>query len=198
MKMRGRLPCLQLVNLSSYVNNLQQINNIYNNSGKILDLILTDVPSYSISRSSDILCPEDPYHPALDISFTIDASTTLKLRRTSKLDFYKADYTVIRNYLDEFDWYSLLGDKDVDEMTRKFYDILYETIQRFVPQCKNRSGRYPVWFSRTLIRSLHKKDKLRRRLKVFKNPLDMIELDFLNADCKKLSRSCFNNYIEKI
>lgn len=54
------LLCQDLVDFT-YVNNLKQLNSVPNSKGKILDLVMSDVPSTSVSESNNLLSNVDPY-----------------------------------------------------------------------------------------------------------------------------------------
>lgn len=46
------------------INNYRQCNFITNSMNKILDLVIVDFPSCSVSRALDVLIKEDPLHPS--------------------------------------------------------------------------------------------------------------------------------------
>lgn len=63
----------------TYANNLRQCNTIKNHNDKVLDLVLTDLSPCTVKESCNVLCPIDPLHPALDISFKLVELDSLTL-----------------------------------------------------------------------------------------------------------------------
>lgn len=116
----------------------------------------------------------------------------------SRFNFFKADYVSIHKYLDSLNWESLLGERSVDEMVDVFSDILRDVMQKFVPKCKLKSTKYPVWYSTSLIRMLKIKNRIRYRYKMYKNPLDEIEFKYMRDSCKKMAKECYDNYIKSV
>lgn len=75
--------------------NFNQFNNVTNINGKILDLVLSNLPleSVKLRRLQYFKQPEDNYHPALQIDLNLDIQYVIE-RRIRKYNFRK----------DEIDW----------------------------------------------------------------------------------------------
>lgn len=66
----------------------------------------------------------------------------------------------------------------------------------FVPlNTKSCGGKYPIWYSRGLIKALREKYKIRIRYRKYKNPLDQLSLKTIKDRCDRLSLQCYNSYI---
>ena len=57
--------------------NLVRTNDILNKDQKALDLIFTNIPDSTILKSEEPLVPCDPYHPSLEIIFSLNVNTTV-------------------------------------------------------------------------------------------------------------------------
>lgn len=109
--------------------------------------------------------------------------------------------SVSYSYMDSIGWYKLFSYvDDVNTMLTIFYGVIRKTVKTFIPSAQPKSKSYPVWINRLLIRLLRKKNKLREWYKVFRNPLDKIEIQILRSDFKNLAKmnECYRNYINTI
>lgn len=143
---------------------LSQHMHVLNSNARILDLVLTtkNPNEINIRPSHDILSKIDNHHPPIDIHVHISRHNVL--RTDNNQIFYKfhaADYQAINARLSETDW-SFLDDVDVDMGVSRFYDILYEVIDTFIPKYTYRSSEYPPWFSHQLISLVREKSRLHR------------------------------------
>ncbi|KAG7306984.1 hypothetical protein JYU34_007107 [Plutella xylostella] len=186
------------------LNNFKQHNSILNNKGKILDLVLTNMAGCNVSKSFNELSKNDPLHPTLDIDIDFKVSDIVRLKsnqQKTKLNYHKGDYDSIQAFLDDIDWDTVFSEcNNVDDMVRVFYEKLNNAIQQHVPTVKSTSNikKYPVWFNKNLINLLKEKNKLRRKFKIFKNPLDELSLKLISKRCEKLSVQCYNEYTQHI
>lgn len=99
--------------------NLAQLNHIKNTYNGTLDLILTNKSIIKCKRIDGIV-KEDPYHPALSSSFDAKDIKSMRIKKRSKLDFYKANYQSINNDICSIDWHSLLGNLDVENAVNEY------------------------------------------------------------------------------
>lgn len=183
---------LDFINL----NHLKQYNLIENDSGRILDLVMADVPSCIVNKSSEVLSKVHPLHPPLHIVLPLVGKEQLIYKDHPRFNFYKADYAFINKYLAKCDWEELFTSaKDVNEMISKFYMFINETILNFVPVTKTKNKNFPFWFSRPLIKIYAEKEKVRKRFKKYRNPRDEIELNCLSARSEKVARLNYNDYV---
>lgn len=184
-----------------HMHKLSQLNGILNKSGRILDLVLTNVPACRVNAALNSLSTIDVHHPPIEILITASEDTRLPYNpQTIKTNYYKLDYTKICESLNDINW-ELLFEKmaDVNEMLRTFYDRLLHIIHMYEPSKPTfKYRKYPPWFNKGLIRALKEKEKIRSRFKVYKNPRDEIELKLLGKRCSKLATDSYNEYIRDI
>lgn len=181
------------------LNNLKQHNLIENESSRILDLVLTDVPFCTVARSQDEISNVHPLHPPLHITFPLVAKEQLNYNDSPKPSFHKADYVSLNAYLAKYNWKDVLEDSvDVNDMLNKFYFFVKEAINKFVPLLKPKKKHYPSWYSRSLIRILAEKENVRKRYKKYGNPRDEFELKLLCERSKRVAHSNYNDYVKRL
>ncbi|CAG4968590.1 unnamed protein product [Parnassius apollo] len=168
------------------LSDLSQFNPIPNNNNKILDLALSTSGNMTITNEKTLL-KQDKHHPALRIDFQDSNSFNykpLKVNESKRLNFYKCQYKTVKQRINNINWSDLLHGADVDEAVARFYDVIYEIINDCTPTVKNRSNKYPKWFSPGLRRCMREKNKY--HYKKYKNPRDYdtflsFELDVKNS-----------------
>ncbi|KAL0829565.1 hypothetical protein ABMA28_003076 [Loxostege sticticalis] len=163
----GMEPTPQLSNLNQYfvdftsVSNLNQFNKVLNSKDRLLDLVLTDLATCSVEEAVDILSTVDPLHPPISIVIPTHIEPHLRSNLIQKRNFYKANYTDINEYLSQIDWDDLLSvEADVNKMTDTFYEVIGETIAKYIPMQRPRHNKFPPWFSSDLIRRLREKENV--------------------------------------
>ena len=184
----------------THINKLVQLNNICNSSGKVLDLALSNLPFGIASAAQNPLSKIDPLHPPLEILLKAELDHRLPYNHDNvRQNYFKADYEKICRHISEMDWEMLLDNKvDVNEMLSIFYDRLQGIIKTHVPTRRTQRRKYPPWFDRNLIRTLKEKEKIRKRYKIYKNPMDGVELKLLGTRCSHLATVSYNKYIANI
>ncbi|VVC91696.1 unnamed protein product, partial [Leptidea sinapis] len=168
----------------SYMN-LEQSNYIFNENERILDLVLATLQN-STELPVDPLLKVVPHHPALEIFCHIQKLNPIPHIRTRKRNLCKAYYQTINTVVKQVEWKSLLSPLLCDEAVSVFYTEINNIVDTYVPLMKPKSHKYPIWFSRGLIRTLRRKQKLWGRWKTYKNPRDYQEFSLLRARVKML------------
>jgi len=107
----------------SYLN-IFQFNNILNNNGSILDLILSDVIDVSVNKSDYPLVPCDSYHPGLLISFPVTINKPIDYNLCT-YNFYNCNYSDINFTLASVNWCILFSNLCINEAVDIFYFIIY-------------------------------------------------------------------------
>lgn len=186
-------PLIDLINTYG----LKQHNSAVNKSDRILDLVLSNMPTCIVRPSHSILSKIDELHPPLDVDISFEEESKLPFNDKSfKLNFHKADFINIHKELQKCEWVQIFGnDKDVNVILSKFYNIIGAIIEKFVPKQKLKKSRYPPWFNCNLKHRLKEKYNLRRRFQKYKNPMDELELQLLDSRCTRLAIDCYNKYI---
>lgn len=161
-------------------NDLFQICNIPNKSNNVLDLIYTNIPEISLAEKADILLIPDSISDKAhnQIMCTIECQPiTFNSNSTGKpiFCFKKADYDAMNDSLNNIDFDELFNNCDINEMVDKFYNILYDLYEEFVPKSSIRSSNNPMWFDKKLINL--KNIRNRQYKKLCKNRLKDINAD---------------------
>lgn len=185
----------------THMHKFAQLNSITNVSGRILDLVLTNLPSVGVTAAPNPLSIVDSLHPPIEILLKANIDQRLPYNpQNTKPNFFKLDYENICKVLNEVNWNKIFeGVSDVNEMLRIFYDKIMNVIQLHGPsKPSSRRKKYPPWFDKNLIRALREKEKIRNRHKIYKNPMDKIEFNLLSKRCANMATCCYNNYIKNI
>lgn len=183
----------------SHINNLLQLNNIKNKSGRILDLVLTNLTCGTVCSASNPLSIIDSFHPPIDIHFKSYSDARLPYNRNKRINFYKLDYDIINAYLNEINWSILFNDtRDANDMLSIFYDKIKIGIEMQDPPTTHKHKSHPPWFDKNLIRTLREKERIRRRYRIYKNPMDELALKLLSKRCSVMAISCYNKYVSNL
>ncbi|KAF9810643.1 hypothetical protein SFRURICE_021096 [Spodoptera frugiperda] len=174
---------------------LSQHNLITNTNDRILDLCFSTTPLL-VSKSDDPLLLEDSHHPALVITATEIFLTPLKEMYIPRRNYYKGDYEELNKYFNMIDWDDKLAVESVDTAVNVFYAEVKLGVERFIPLVKKpKNPKYPVWYSRALIKIIREKIKLHRKWKKYGNPRDYYEFALLRSRQHELEASSFKSYI---
>lgn len=180
----------------THTNKLFQLNNVTNKSGRILDLVLTNLTSGNVYSALNPLSIIDPLHPPIEVNLKAYKDTSLPYNNNKRRNFYKLNYEAICKNLNEIDWYLLFdGIHDVNDMLSIFYDIIENIIEMQDPPSTRKHKRHPPWFDKNLIRTLREKERVRQRYRTYKNPMDELELKLLSKRCSVMAASCYNKYV---
>lgn len=179
--------------------NLHQGNRTPNEKGRYLDLVLSSDNSLTVTEA-DTLSLKDGHHPALEFELPSLCNTpkNLKLNNKKRLNFARCDYDSIRHDLELLDWHNLLSSSDVDECVNIFYEQLFVIINKYTPLTAMRSNKYPVWYSKPLIKCNEEKNRYHKLYKKFNNPRDYDVFTLLRARAKKMIDHCYKNYVASI
>ncbi|CAK1580182.1 unnamed protein product [Parnassius mnemosyne] len=160
-----------LISCCSFIG-LSQYNTLLNSSKNTLDLIFSSFP-IKVQKSEFVLVIEDVYHPALYISATDILVPSRRPSLRTKYQFKRADYRSMNDLLLKQDWAFITRETSLDRVTDKFYSIINELIEKFVPKIRCSSNySYLIWYSRALINLIKEKSKLHSSWKKHKNPID--------------------------
>lgn len=175
---------------------LYQFNTFKNQKGRILDLFLSPNQEWVCSEPSTTLSRRHGHHPPL--LFTLANSRLKKsipAASNVRPNFNKCNYNEIETVLQTIDWLKEFELKNASESVNYFYEVIYDLIDKNVPNKKAKSSHYPKWFSNPLIKTLTKKQKVWKRWKVYKNLSDYREFSLLRARAKKLLSDSLQSFI---
>lgn len=179
------------------LNNLHQCNYIANSKNHILDLVMTNSPnSVNVREASVPLIHLDLHHPALEIQvIQPKINNMLRGNRSPRLDFHRSDFDKINQELKDVNWSSIwLECRDVDQMVTNLYETIFCIIGKHTPCRKPRNNRFPVWFSRPLIKCSREKAKYHNRYKKYGNKMDWVTYEELRIRCDRMIRECLKRF----
>ncbi|CAH2109339.1 unnamed protein product [Euphydryas editha] len=183
----------------THLNNLEQYNTVCNVNNKILDLVLADQLFCQVTEATVSLSKIDPHHPPLDIVLEYHPDKALKPNKIIRYNYYKANYENINSELGKINWQELFKNiMDPNQMLDIFYERIDRLIKLFVPTTTKSNSSKPPWFNKTLKRCIREKSKYAKRYYKYKNPMDKISLQLCSKRYNKISKECYNSYINYI
>lgn len=184
----------QLADFISFFN-LTSHNNVRNNSGRTLDLVLTNFTSDRVTVYREPgLVSEDGHHPPLLIKVFPDSFTPIPFPsyQSSPLyysyNFSKMDSLGLYDSFKSTDWSVIFSQSDVNSAVNYFYDIVYTTLDKHVPKSADHLNvsRFPSFFSPELRTALRRKDYFQARKDT--STFFKIQFNKFRALAKKLLR----------
>jgi hypothetical protein len=157
--------------------------------------VLSDLSDVRVTGALEQVVPVDLYHPPLNVDapFTIEAGSQEVVKY---LNFKKANYTDIVNYLFSLDW-SYIVNSDINVAIANFYSMISEAIRTYVPLVTIRPTSYPKWFSPELKQRVLEKKIAHKRFKQSQKSSDLETFKSLRDICSRLRNNCYNSYIAK-
>lgn len=137
------------------INNLNQINNIVNSNGRLLDLVIGNIDC-DIVREIFPIVKEDLHHPPLCVNMSLanNDPTNFPCNADSRkhYNFQKANFHCLYNSIMLTDWSFLNIFTDVNLACDKFYEKLTSIFDQHVPLFHNKKCKYPTWYTYEIIR----------------------------------------------
>ena len=195
--------CPRIYNLvSEFKNylNLSQLNTTRNANGNIIDLIFSNIGAHSLYRhmSQDCLVPIDPHHPVITIDFTLTLHQPYNRQNVHLRNFKTTNFSIFNDRISSIDWNDLFRENTVDDCVKLLYDVLDEVVEDCVPKITVSNCSYPKWFTPELKLLNSKKKLVHREYKTLGLSIIYDEFSRLRAECKKLNRKCYINYIKSL
>ncbi|VVC34198.1 Endonuclease/exonuclease/phosphatase [Cinara cedri] len=176
--------------------NLFQINTIFNSYGSILDLILSNCNSQSISLNKDSIVPVDNYHLPINVSYSQFYTPSPLSFSEETYDWYKGDYINILSFLGSINWNEFFNiSNDITTITKEFYSLLLYAIDTFIPKKRYCKSKFPCWFSKDLINLIKLKKFQHSIFKLSNSHDDYQQFSSTRAQCKSLSRFDYAQYL---
>jgi hypothetical protein len=173
---------------------LNQFNNVANNMGKLLDLVLSN-GSCCVTKANDILLREDKYHPALHIEVCAEFCENFPTSTCDSYNYKKADFRGLYLALSHVDWTVLDSIPNPDEGVDLLYKALFSIFDEFVPKKRQSLGSYPLWFNREIIGLIKSKHKALKRYKHSRAIEDYICFKSLRSEVKTKIKAAYRNFI---
>ena len=150
---------------------LEQLINVPTHSrGNILDLLLTDKPSFiSGIKISDISLPCKSDH--FCVSFQIKCKfKRLKIPKREVYNYKKADWAAINSGLNSIDWENEFIHGDIHENWCHFKDSLLSLMDQHIPKIKIGGVSQPFWFDAETHNLCREKERLHEKYKGTEDP----------------------------
>ena len=179
---------------------LNQVNPVRNHYNCYLDLLFTNMTDdFCVTEAPAPLWKNEAFHTAIEDSFFLHNSTTLldSGMPESYFDFKQANYELIKSKLNCIDWQTKIYNLNIEQAVDKFYEIIYDTLEKTVPKRKRKhtsTSKNPVWFNRKIINLKNRKQKAH---KVYKRDKSDINLSFYLSVCDELNmeiKSAYDGY----
>lgn len=179
--------------------NLAQANTVPNNRNVFLDLIFTNKCDLLVETAHDILVSCDSHHPALIFDVDLNGSTFVHQNNVEfQYNFKNYDFSNLNHILLNINWDPIL-DCDIDMAVDRFYDIINQCIEEFVPKYKVKSAfKFPIWFDQELKNYTIEKKKCHKLYKSKPTLSNYQRFKELRTICKSLSQNCYRSYINKL
>lgn len=149
-----------------------QMNNAKNQAGNVLDLIYTNSPELTVVEiTPKRLISEnssDKAHNPLCIS--IECEPKIMKSDDSSFQSYcfrKANYGNIRSHLENINFdniFNMENAENIDEILLNFYNVIYDTFDKFVPKATIRPTNNPKWFTKELVNLKNKRNRAYKKL----------------------------------
>lgn len=182
-----------------YTLNLRQYNSIRNFSNRTLDLVLTNMNcKLTVDREHSPMIPEDVYHPALIISFSLNFTPdapTFPSNYNRRYNFKKADFHGLYQHFFQTDWFFLENIKTTNEAVDAFYTMFYSILDLYVPICTSSKKKYPTWFTSKVKHTLKLKNYYFRKWKETNAQHYRSEYTRLRAEAKKDINIAYKTYV---
>lgn len=177
---------------------LTQYNNVLNNKGRFLDLIMSNV-EISLERCESGLVEEHADHPPLffQLHLFLSVSTSTKTFN-AQYNYKKADFLKLYTLLNLVDWSELTLSNDINVVVNKFYKIFYGILDQCVPLARYKARAYPTWYTREIILDIQRKDRNRKNYAKSKIEFYQQNYLYLRAKIKRDVRAAHVKYIRSI
>lgn len=188
-----------IVNFSNFIN-VGQTNSIVNHNGRLLDLILTNMPCI-VSRDDSPLIKEDLHHPALAIDIKLNnlpAKDFLYSGTSKKRNYRRANFPLMYEMIQVTDWSYLESYTDINDACEHFYDTINNVLNTCVPVYKENNRTYPPWFNLEIINNIRKKDRAHKNYKKFNTNFYLEQFKTLRSLIKQQTKTAYEVYIHDL
>ncbi|KAG6457452.1 hypothetical protein O3G_MSEX010311, partial [Manduca sexta] len=192
----GSHQCEVFDELNTY--NLLQYNCFSNINDRVLDLVFSN-HDISVKCCDFPLVKEDPQHKSIVCEANFVRFNTMKPLPYKKFIYYNGNYDSICTGLDAIDWNSELYNKPFEDAVSFMYSSLCELRNLYIPlKTVIPSTKYPIWYSKPLIKILKEKYKFHRKYKNYHNKSDYDSFLILRDRAKLVEAECYTSYIDNI
>lgn len=191
----------EILNDTAIVHELSQINCVRNINDRILDLVFVNTNlRFSFSEVIEVLdpiLPIDSHHPALSLEISFNGKLTETSHSDRIFNFRKANFDEMNCFLREINW-ALLSDMELDASIDYFYNAIYNSFELFVPKISVHDNMFPTWFNKELMELTRSKKLAHKKYKISNSNSHYLSFQNLRAQCKALSKICYENYLDNV
>lgn len=189
--------------LHTFMNHgLHQLNDIRNFQGRILDLVFSNETECLTISKADPLSKVDAFHDPLNIVIPVRVcipTENTESNNSGEYSFRKADYTELNSYLQTTDWTSVLTtESDVNEMVGKFYDILINGFNAFIPLKRAKTNDHPPWFTKRIAQIKNRLSNAHRRYKKTRENSDYLKFCLIRNELQTSQENAYRAYKDDI
>ncbi|XP_031632582.1 uncharacterized protein LOC116346585, partial [Contarinia nasturtii] len=175
----------------------QQLSNIVNPAGNVLDLVFTNrFYEMSLIESTRPLVKSDIWHKALEMEVTIDENEITSPQFSQIYAYNSADFDAMNSF---FVGNHILSEINrIDDLENAFHifgNVLHEAIDSFVPRITVQSGTDPPWYTKQL---KHMKNVRRKAYKQARQTGNFDEYNNITDSFIQLQSQLFKSYISRI
>lgn len=181
--------------------NLYQLNGTVNSFGNLLETIFsTCYDDIELLSPCLPLCHgfgSNQFHHPVAIEL-MKHSPALPPQLSSTYDYRRADYPAINLVLGEVDWHAHLRDLNVDEMLDRFYEIVYDIRERYIPKRTIKGPKSRPWQSSHQSNLRTKRRNLSRRISRSNHPQDVAALEQVRSQIAAANETDYRRYMVNI
>ena len=157
--------------------------------GNTLDLLLCNYPQIISDirvQEKDEICSSDHFGITFNVSFNCKR---LKGTKRKMYNFKKANWDALNNDIKHVNWDAHLKFLDTSTAWNRFKSTLSHLCDKHIPKITIKSQFQPPWFDSDLHKLCIKKERLRKRFIMSKNPID--------SEKFKLARKSFKAAVQE-
>lgn len=179
---------------------LFQLNHVFNDGGRLLDLVFcSDFNDVNVIKSGISLSRVDIHHPPIEIYFDMrNDDCALTDVGGFRFDYKRTDWFNLCGYLEGVDW-SFLRDVGcrLDQCVDRMYDRLLTGLNLFVPRVRCRPRKGCVWFTRAVIRLKNRKSRRFKTWSTYRRQEDYLAYCRAWTELHKEKRRAYSRYLKR-
>lgn len=185
---------------------MNQLNNVENASGNVLDLIYSNALERTTSEIAiRRLIPaerSDKAHNPLSITMECNPTIFPMIEHpVAAYCFRKANFAGMNEYLKNYDYDSIYSYTDVNDMLEEYYKLIYKTFELFVPKSTIKPSNNPTWFNKKLCNLKNIRNRQYRQLCEARNReanADSSAYDKVNEEFETLKLQEYNKFVHEV
>lgn len=179
---------------------LQQVNQVYNKRGVLLDLVLCSHSSGTVvALESDFLLPvEESHHPPLSISIPFVSKKRSPYSKFYTYDLKRCDVRSVQASLSTVDFAHLTSSPDINQAAEDFLSTVAASVRLSSPRRRVGVSPFPRWFSADLKNLVILKKTLHKRYKQHPSAYNYCSFSNVRALCKASASNDYRRYVSKI